>query len=337
MARVLLFHHGLFRKGENTIELSPELLGHRLSGLIVEFNGVKAKNFHDTLSGLVALVVLLASQFASLGDEVEVHGGSAFVGVKSNVAGKSIRVLLGDEVVLDGGGESLLESKVPVVLPASLEMGFVGDLGRHLVGENHVFFLDDFGGKLGKSLVLELVGSAAFLSGGVHAEDHSAVLVGVAERVESSLTLLVVSGVNEHVTTVAVPGGLGDFVVEESAGESLSELFPSEPLEHVRFLSLTDELGGGPLGAEVVHGVRPGLARVGIEFPSAGLLCGGPVGDGETLEHGTGLAVETDITDAFEESRGMEMLSKEMVHDIGFLVEFVAVNVLHTQAYIILN
>jgi hypothetical protein len=308
-----------------------------LSRLIAEFNGVKAKDFHDTLRSLVALLVLVAGKFASFGDEVQVHRRSAFAGVKANVATKGVTVLLRDQVVLEGSGEALLESEVPVVLPATLEMGLIGDLGGLLVRENDVFFLDDFRGKLSQSVVLGLVGGAALLSGGVHAEDNGTVLVCVAEGVESSLALRVISRVSEHVTTMAVPGRLGDFVVEESAGEALSKLFPSEPLEHVRFLPLADELSGGPLGAEVVHGVAPGLARVGIELPAAGLLGGGPVGDGEALEHGAGLAVETDVTDAFEEGRGVEMLSKEMVHDIGFFVEFVAVNVLHAHAYIILN
>lgn len=317
---------------ENTVELSPELLGHRLSRLIIEFNGVKAKNFHDTLRSLVTLLVLVAGKFASLGDEVQVHRSTAFTAVQADVAPEGVTVLLRDQVVLECGGEALLESEVSVVLPATLEMGLGADSGGSLVRENHVFFLDDFRGQLGQSIVLGFVGGAALLSGGVHAEDNSTVLVCVAERVESSLALLVVVGVSEHVTTVAVPGGLGDFVVEEATAEALSKLFPSEPLEHVRFLPLTDELSGGPLGAEVVHGVGPGLARIGIELPSAGLLGGGPVGNGEALEHGAWLAEETDVTDAFEEGAGVEMLGEQVVHDIGFLVEFVAVNVLHAHA-----
>lgn len=211
-------------------------------------------------------------------------------------------------------------------------MGLGRDLLGHLMRENDLIFLDDFGGQLGQSIVLSLEGSATLLSAGIHTEDHLTVLVCVAEGMESSLALFVIISISEHVTTMSEPGGLRGFVVKESARESLTELLPSEPLEHVGFLSLTNKLSGGPLGAEVVHGVGPGLTRVGIELPSVLLLGSCPVGDGETLEHGSRLTVETDITYALEESGRVEMLSIQVEHDIGFLVEFVAVNILDTHA-----
>lgn len=229
------------------------------------------------------------------------------------------------------------ESIVSVVLPGTLEMRLGADTRGLLMRETHVFFLDDFRSQLGQSIVLSLEGGTALLSGGVQAKDHTTVLVGVTERVKLLLALLVVVGINEHVASVAPPGGLGDFVVEETAAKAFSKLFPSEPLEHVGFLSLTDELSRGPLGAEIVHGIVPRLARVGIVFPSVLLFGCGPVRDSETLEQGSRLTVETDVTNAFEESAGVEVLGEQVVHDIRFLVEFVAVNVLHAHAYIILN
>lgn len=201
-----------------------------------------------------------------------------------------------------------------------------------LVREEHLTLLDDFRSQFTQSIVLSLVGSTAFFGGGVQPKDHTTVLVGVAERVESSLTLLVVVSVDEHVASVAPPGRLRDFVVEETAAKALSKLFPSEPLEYVGFLPFTNELSGGPLGAEVVHGILPSLARVSIEFPTVLLFGCGPVRDSETLEQGSRLTVETDVTNAFEESAGVEVLGEQVVHDIRFLVEFVAVNILHAHA-----
>ena len=126
---------------------------------------------------------------------------------------------------------------------------------------------------------------------------------------------------------------MGDFVVEETLSETLSDMVLSEPLEGIRFLTLTRELNGGPLRLHVLHGVVPGVAGVGIDFPSVLLLGGGPVGDLEALEDGTWLSVETDITNALEEGFGMEVLSVDVVHNVGFLVEFIAIDILNANTY----
>jgi hypothetical protein len=64
------------------------------------------------------------------------------------------------------------------------------------------------------------------------------------------------------------------------------------------------------------------------------LLSGGrPVGNLESLEHGTGLSVETDITDTLEEGVGMEVLSVDVMHNVGFLVELIGIDVLNTETY----
>lgn len=87
-------HHGLFREFEKSIELCPELLGHGLTCLIIEFDVVKAKDFHDTMRSLVGLLVLMAGKFASFGEEIQVQGSSAFTGVQSNEAFKGVDILL---------------------------------------------------------------------------------------------------------------------------------------------------------------------------------------------------------------------------------------------------
>jgi len=124
---------------------------------------------------------------------------------------------------------------------------------------------------------------------------------------------------------------LRDFVVEETLSETLSEMVLSEPLEGLGFLTLTRELNGGPLGLHVLHGIVPGVAGVGIDFPSVLLFRGSPVGDLEALEDRTGLSVETDVTDTLEEGFGMEVLSIDVVHNVGFLVEFIAIDILNAN------
>ena len=126
---------------------------------------------------------------------------------------------------------------------------------------------------------------------------------------------------------------MGDFVVEETLSETLSDMVLSEPLEGIRFLTLTSEGGGGPLGVHILHGVLPSLSRVGINFPAVLLLSGCPVGDLEALKDGTGLSVETDSTDTLEEGFGVEVLGIDVMHNVRLLVEFVGVDVLNAHAY----
>ena len=67
------------------------------------------------------------------------------------------------------------------------------------------------------------------------------------------------------------------------------------------------------------------------------LLSGGPVGDLEALEEGTGVSVEADVTDALKEGIGVEVLSEDVVLNIRLLVEFIAIEILNSNTYIILN
>jgi len=86
-----------------------------------------------------------------------------------------------------------------------------------------------------------------------------------------------------------------------------------------------------------VHGVVPSLSGVGIEFPSVLLLSGGPVGDLETLEEGSGSSVELNFSYSLEEGLRVEVLSKNVMLNVRLLVEFIAIEILNSNTYIILN
>lgn len=83
---------------------------------------------------------------------------------------------------------------------------------------------------------------------------------------------------------------------------------------------------------EIVHSIGPCLSRVGVELPSVFFFGSCPVGYFETLEHGTWVSVETNITNTFEEGGWVEVLSIEMHHHIGFFVEFISVDILNAHA-----
>lgn len=218
-----------------------------------------------------------------------------------------------------------------VGLPDTSEVRLSADLRSHFVRENDVFLPHDLGSEFAKDVIFLLESSTTLRGSGIQTEDSLLVLIGVGERVENSISFLVVVGVFEHMATMSPPEGLRLFVVEKSGSKSVSELFPTEPLERVRFITVSHELGRSPFRVEIVHGVIPGLAGVDIVLPSVLLFSLGPVGNSESLEHGAGLSVESDITYALEESGGVEVLSVQMVHDVRLLVEFVMVNVLDTE------
>jgi len=247
----------------------------------------------------------------------------------------SIKIFLRDESSVLSSFDSLSHGVVTVVLPDTSVMGLVNNIGGELVRELEVLHLDDFRSQFGESFVLSAESSSAFFSGGIHTEHNLGLLVGVGERVEFLLSLSFGLVVLEHVTSMSVPSRLGLLVVEESGRESFSELLVSEPLERVGFLTrFSLELHGSPFGVEVVHGVVPGSSGVGIIFPAVVLLGGGPVGNSESLENGTGLSVESNVTDALEHGVGVEVLGVQVMHDIRLLVEFVGVNVLNAEASI---
>jgi hypothetical protein len=68
-----------------------------------------------------------------------------------------------------------------------------------------------------------------------------------------------------------------------------------------------------------------------------GLLSCGPVGDLETLEEGTGSPIEGYFSHSLEEGLRVEVLSKNVMLNVRLLVEFIAIEILNSNTYIILN
>ena len=203
------------------------------------------------------------------------------------------------------------------------------DLG-HLVWVEEILLLDDLWGELVESIPLSLELSSTFLGSGVNTKDNLLVLIGLGEGVE------VLLGVVE-VTIVSEPGWVWNLVVEESGRGTLTELLKSEPLDDIWLLSLTPELHWSPLSTEISHGILPCLSRVSINLPSISLLGSGPVWNFETLEDSSWSSVEGDVSYSLQEGLWMEILSIDVVHDIWLLVEFVAVEILDSNAYLIIN
>ena len=316
--------HAVFGELEDHIVLIPELLFVGLSGLAGNLDGVEAESFHHAGSSFETGVLL-----------EETHGGVDVAGeasttVEINVVAEGGSVALGDLTLLNEVGEAELEHMLSVVLPNSAEVRLLGEVALVLMGVNHVLLGDQLGYELASGLPLLLELLTALWGGGVDAEHEFVLLIGVGERVKGLLGLI-------EVTTVSEPGRLGDLVVEQTGRRALAPLLKSEPVEDVGLESLTGELHGGPFGVEVVHGVLPCLSGVSIELPAVALLSGGPVGYLETLEEGTGSSVEGNITHALEKGLGVEVLSVDVMLDVGLLVEFIAIEVLNANTYIILN
>ena len=67
------------------------------------------------------------------------------------------------------------------------------------------------------------------------------------------------------------------------------------------------------------------------------LLSGSPVGNLETLEESSGSSVELNLSNSFEEGLRVEVLSINMMLNVRLLVEFIAIEILNSNTYIILN
>ena len=140
-----------------------------------------------------------------------------------------------------------------VVLPHSAEVGLLREVALLLVRIDHILLGDKLRDELasGLPLLFELI--TALWGGCVNTEDKLVLLVGMSEGEESLLGVV-------EVTTVSEPGGLGDLVVEQARGVTLTPLLKSEPVEDVRLESLTGELHGSPLAVQVVHCIFPSLS-----------------------------------------------------------------------------
>lgn len=326
------FVHGLLGEFEDVIKLVPESFFVRLSRSVrLERNSTEADGVKNAEGSLVAGVVIKVIELSSSGHNVE---GVRRMSGHANPFVGDIVIFLRDGSVSHSFSNDLLHLVLTVVLPDTSPMRLVDSGSIVLVRESEVLHLDDLRSELGKSLVLSSELGSSFFSGSVHAENNLRFLISVGERVEDFISLGLRVGVLEHMSTVSVPSRLGLLVVEESGGESLSELLESEPLKRVGLLTAFTTLHGGPFGVEIVHSVIPGSSGVSIILPSVLLLGGSPVRDGETLEESTGLSVESDVTDTLEHGVGVEVLSVQMEHNIRFLVELVSINVLDAEASI---
>mmetsp|Transcript_5315 Transcript_5315/g.8955 ORF Transcript_5315/g.8955 Transcript_5315/m.8955 type:complete len:247 (+) Transcript_5315:374-1114(+) len=236
-----------------------------------------------------------------------------------------VDVSAGDESLSSDVVHGLLEAKLSVVRPDSLEVSLVGHVGGDLVGVDEVLHLDHLGSHLVQGLVLLLEGDSALLSGGVDSEDESLVLVGLGEGVEDLIGVVEMSFVPE-------PSGLRHLVVEESGAVATSGLLKSDPLEGVGLLSLSEELLGGVLGLELNHGLVPGASGVGVDLPAVHLVGGGPVGHLEALEEGSGSSVEGNVSHSLEKGFGVEVLGVDVEHHVGLLVELVTIEVLDSDS-----
>ena len=200
----------------------------------------------------------------------------------------------------------------------------------HLMWECKIFFPDDLWSEGVESIKLSLELSSSFLGGGVNTENNLLVLIGMGEWVEVLLWVI-------EMTVVSQPGWVWHLIVEKSWGSSFTELLKSEPFNNVWFLSLSPELHWSPFSTQVSHGIIPGLSRVGINLPSVSLFRGGPVWNLETLEESSRSSVERNISYSLEKGGRMEILGIDMMHNIWLLMEFVAIEILNSNTYLIMK
>jgi hypothetical protein len=171
---------------------------------------------------------------------------------------------------------------------------------------------------------------STFRSGSVNAKSKRCLLVSMSKGVGILFEI-------SNMTSVSDPCWLRNFVVEESGAVALTPLFHSEPVDNIRFKSLTSKLGGCPLSIQVCHGIIPCLSRVQVYFPAISLLSCSPVRNFESLEESSRSSIETDISDSFLKSVWMEVLSINVELDVWLLEELVIIHVFYSKTYIILN
>lgn len=67
------------------------------------------------------------------------------------------------------------------------------------------------------------------------------------------------------------------------------------------------------------------------------LLSSSPVRDSETLEEGSRLSVEVDVSNSLQKGVGVEELGIDVEVEVGLLPELLVIEVFNSNTYIILN
>lgn len=83
--------------------------------------------------------------------------------------------------------------------------------------------------------------------------------------------------------------------------------------------------------------VFPSSSGVSINFPTVSLLSSSPIGNLEALEESSRSSVEVHISNSFEKGLRMEILSVNVILNVGFLMEFIHIEIFDSNTYIILN
>ena len=312
---------------ELSIKVVPELDLIWLSGQVAEWDVGHTNGGHNLIGGKESLIVgkIWSATLLSKNEllNIEPLSTTKELGEGSGVTFGNLALSNG---VLDGG----LEGVLSVELPDSLEMWLIRDPLTHLMWVLEVLHSDDLWAELMKGLVLFLELDSSLLGGGVDSENNLLVLISVSEGVKDLLWVI-------EMAVMSQPSWVWHLVVEKSTRCSLTELLKSEPLNNVWLLSFSPELHWGPFRVEFSHSVVPSLSGIGIDLPSISVLGGGPVWNLESLEEGSWSSVEGDISHSLEEGLWMEVLSIDVVHHIWLLVEFLAIEVLNSNTYIIIN
>ena len=328
-----LLAHGSLCKIVDDIKLLPELLLDRHSSLVRDINFAKTDGTEHSESSLVALITLQVSKLARSGHDEKAEARGLGHANKLSELGM---IISADCARLHGCCNALLQFVLTIELPHTLEVRLIWESWRLFMGQDHVFPLDNFRGEVAKSLVFLLKCCSTLRSPCIHAKEDILILIGVSEGVENTIALSL-GILTEKMALVALPVHLGHFVVEHAGTVASEPVLSSEPLKRVWLLTFTVERYRGPFSLKIVHGVVPGLTRVGIDVPTVHVLVLSPVGDAETLEDGPGSAIEGDITDTLKQGLGVEVLGIDVMHNVGLLVELVAIDILDAQSYIIIK
>ena len=86
-----------------------------------------------------------------------------------------------------------------------------------------------------------------------------------------------------------------------------------------------------------MESIVPNSSGVDIKFPSLWFLSCCPVRYFESFEESSWSSVEIDVSDSLQEGVWVEVLGVDVELDVGFFMEFIMIEVLNSNAYIILN
>ncbi len=235
----------------------------------------------------------------------------------------SAQVILSDVSFSDCLVHSLLENELSIVMPHSLEVGFLINRLLVLIDLIWISFRSN------SFPILHNLHELCLSLRSVHIKSEDVrfrVLISMSEGVNLFLSMI-------KVTSMSVDLRVGDFIVEVSGAVTFAHVLNSDPIDRVRLKPLSIMDRRSPLRSCFVKSFLPGDSWVHINVPFIVSVALGPIRASVSLEKSSWLSPELNVSYSLIEGVGMEILGINVPVNLRLLPELIFILIFYSKPW----